>query len=234
MRPFVALVLFFAILFVAESDIDEEEEKLPTRCHVCKHLVQELQDELERSGKSNEIFRTGQIFQEQRKEINYRKSEVRLNEALENACSNVLDYKVHKDKVKALRYEKKESVTFNTLKGLKNRGVKVELGFPYEMWDTPDAEVTRLKSRCELMVETFEDDLTQWYWHHQNDNLTEWLCLERVLDPGEEGKEYVRVYRLIAGGWMVFQGPTPCVWFREVFSGGSRSSDMWGAQSSRS
>ena len=40
-----------------------------------------------------------------------------------------------------------ESVTFNTLKGLKNRGVKVDLGFPYEMWDTPDAEVTRLKSR---------------------------------------------------------------------------------------
>lgn len=35
-------------------------------------------------------------------------SEVRLNEALENACSNVLDYKVHKDKVKALRYEKSE------------------------------------------------------------------------------------------------------------------------------
>ena len=33
-------------------------------------------------------------------------SEVRLNEALENACSNVLDYKVHKDKIKALRYEK--------------------------------------------------------------------------------------------------------------------------------
>ena len=33
-------------------------------------------------------------------------SEVRLNEALENACSNVLEYKVHKDKVKALRYEK--------------------------------------------------------------------------------------------------------------------------------
>ena len=41
---------------------------------VCKHLVQELQDELERSGKSNEVFRTGQIFQEQRKEINYRRS----------------------------------------------------------------------------------------------------------------------------------------------------------------
>ena len=44
-----------------------------------------------------------------------------------------------------------ESVTFNTLKGLKNRGVKVELGFPYEMWDTPDAEVTRLKSRVSII-----------------------------------------------------------------------------------
>ena len=33
MRTFVALVLFFAILFVADSDVDEEEEKLPTRCH---------------------------------------------------------------------------------------------------------------------------------------------------------------------------------------------------------
>lgn len=33
-------------------------------------------------------------------------SEVRLNEALENACAKVLDYKVHKDKIKALRYEK--------------------------------------------------------------------------------------------------------------------------------
>lgn len=183
---FVALVLFLAVLFAVDADIDDEEEKLPTRCHVCKHLVQELQDELERSGKSNEIFRTGQIFQEQRKEINYRRSEVRLNEALENACTNVLEYKVHKDKVKALRYEKKESVTFNTLKGLKNRGVKVELGFPDEMWDTPDAEVTRLKSRCELMVETYEDDLTEWYWHHQKENLTNWLCIERVLDPGEE------------------------------------------------
>lgn len=186
MRIFAASVLLMAIFVTIDADIDEEEAALPTKCHVCKHLVQELQDELERSGKSKEVFRIGQIFQEQHKEVNYQYSEVRLNEALENACSNVLDYKVHKDKVKALRYEKKESVTFNTLKGLKNRGVKVELGFPYEMWDTPDAEVTRLKSRCELMVETYEDDLTQWYWHHQKENLTNWLCIERVLDPGEE------------------------------------------------
>ena len=43
-----------------------------------------------------------------------------------------------------------ESVTFNTLRGLKKRGVKVELGFPDEMWDSPDAEVTRLKNRVRI------------------------------------------------------------------------------------
>jgi len=36
------------------------------------------------------------------------------------------------------------------------------------------------------MVETYEDDLVEWYWHHQNENLTNWLCIERVLDPGED------------------------------------------------
>ena len=35
-----------------------------------------------------------------------------MNEALENACTNVLDYKVHKDKIKALRYEKSKCPFF--------------------------------------------------------------------------------------------------------------------------
>lgn len=43
------------------------------------------------------------------------------------------------------------------------------------------------------MVETYEDDLTQWYWHHQKENLTNWLCIERVLDPGEEGENFVHI-----------------------------------------
>lgn len=43
------------------------------------------------------------------------------------------------------------------------------------------------------MVETYEDDLTEWYWHHQKENLTNWLCVERVLDPGEEGKDFLMI-----------------------------------------
>ena len=30
--------------------------------------------------------------------------------------------------------------------------MKVELGFPDEMWETPDAEVTRLKNRVYLFI----------------------------------------------------------------------------------
>ena len=40
-----------------------------------------------------------------------------------------------------------ESSTFTTLKNLKKRGVKVNLGFPDEMWDTPDAEIVLLKKQ---------------------------------------------------------------------------------------
>ena len=42
-------------------------------------------------------------------------------------------------------------------------------------------------------METYEDDLTEWYWHHQKENLTNWLCIERVLDPGEEGKDFFMI-----------------------------------------
>ena len=38
-------------------------------------------------------------------------------------------------------------------------------------------------------METYEDDLIEWYWKHQEKNLTNWFCIERVLDPGEDGKE---------------------------------------------
>jgi len=33
MPTFVALILFVTILFAADGEIDEEEAKLPTKCH---------------------------------------------------------------------------------------------------------------------------------------------------------------------------------------------------------
>jgi protein canopy 3/4 len=52
---------------------------------------------------------------------------------------------VHAEREGSLRYGKGESQTMQTLKGLKNRGVKVELGIPEDLWDAPSAEITNLK-----------------------------------------------------------------------------------------
>lgn len=71
--------------------------------------------------------------------------EVRLIEVLEEVCESILRYNVHAERSGSLRYAKGESQTMGTLKGLRDRGVKVELGIPYDLWDTPSAEITQLK-----------------------------------------------------------------------------------------
>lgn len=39
----------------------------------------------------------------------------------------------------------------NTLKNLVDKGVKVELGLPYELWDEPSVEVADLKRQVILL-----------------------------------------------------------------------------------
>lgn len=33
------------------------------------------------------------------------------------------------------------------------KGVKVDLGIPFELWDKPPAEITHLKTQCESLLE---------------------------------------------------------------------------------
>ena len=72
-------------------------------------------------------------------------SELRLIEVIEEVCDGILKYNVHAERSGSLRYAKGESQTMGTLKGLRDRGVKVELGIPEDLWDTPSAEITNLK-----------------------------------------------------------------------------------------
>ena len=39
-----------------------------------------------------------------------------------------------------------------TLHGLVNKGVKVELGIPYDLWDEPSVEVTIMKKQVLLFA----------------------------------------------------------------------------------
>lgn len=77
------------------------------------------------------------------------------------------------------------SSTFKTLHQLVDKGVKVDLGIPMELWDTPSAEITALKQQCEDYLEKYDDIIERWYWGDRGRKLQQYLCRERVLKPDQ-------------------------------------------------
>ncbi|VDK70947.1 unnamed protein product [Onchocerca ochengi] len=113
--------------------------------------------------------------------------ELKFVEALEGTCKRMLQYKLHKEKSDISRFAKEESSTMKALNELRSKGVKVELGMPYEMWDSPSVEIVTLKQNCETLLEHYEDDLEQWYHIQDRPLLEEYLCKKRILKRTERG-----------------------------------------------
>uniref|UniRef100_A0A8C5GRF0 Canopy FGF signaling regulator 4 n=1 Tax=Gouania willdenowi TaxID=441366 RepID=A0A8C5GRF0_GOUWI len=114
---------------------------------VCKFLTVEMQEALERTGRSKEVLELGEV-------------ETRLTEAVDNICERILQY------------------------------MKVDLGMPYELWDQPSAEVTDMKKQCETMLEQYEDVVEDWYFHHQDQRLENFLCEKHILKTSEQSDKY--------------------------------------------
>lgn len=165
-----------------------EDERLPNKCEVCKFLAVELQDALEKTGRSKEVLEVGEVLDtgKRRRKIKYNTSETRLTEAVEDICERILQYNVHAERPGSLRYAKGTSQTMATLKNLVHKGVKVDLGLPYELWDEPSVEVSDMKKQCETMLEKYEDVVEDWYFHHQDERLENFLCQNRVLKESEQ------------------------------------------------
>ncbi|CAF96213.1 unnamed protein product, partial [Tetraodon nigroviridis] len=165
-----------------------DDERLPNRCEVCKFLTVELQDALEKTGRSKEVLEVGEVLDtgRRRRKIKYNTSETRLTEAMDDICQRVLQYNVHAERPGSLRYAKGTSQTMSTLKNLVHKGVKVELGLPYELWDEPSVEVTHMKKQCETMLEQFEEVVEDWYFHHQDQRLENFLCQNHVLETSDQ------------------------------------------------
>ncbi|XP_008588303.1 PREDICTED: protein canopy homolog 4 isoform X1 [Galeopterus variegatus] len=187
----LAVLLFTLALYGAwagtPKEEDDDTERLPSKCEVCKLLSMELQEELSRTGRSREVLELGQVLDtgKRKRQVSYSVSETRLEEALENLCERILDYSVHAEHKGSLRYAKGQSQTMATLKGLVQKGVKVDLGIPLELWDEPSVEVTFLKKQCETMLEEFEEVVGDWYFHHQQQPLQQFLCEGHVLQAAE-------------------------------------------------
>ncbi|KAM4537243.1 protein canopy 4 [Odontesthes bonariensis] len=165
----------------------DEDERLPNNCEVCKFLTVELQEALEKTGRSKEVLEVGEVLDsgKRRRKIKYNTSETRLTEAVDNICEGILQYNVHAERPGSLRYAKGSSQTMSTLKNLVHKGVKVDLGMPFELWDEPSVEVSAMKKQCETMLELYEDVVEDWYFHHQDQRLENFLCENHVLQTSE-------------------------------------------------
>jgi len=152
---------------------------------VCKFFATELQARLDKSAKSKAVIETGHgIDPAKKKRFAYRTSELRLTEALHepHICENVLEYNVHAERAGSRRYAKGRSETMSTLHGLVNKGVRVELGIPYDLWDKPSAEVSKMHRICFNLAEKYEDDIEEWYYNYQDtEPLLEYICRDRYL-----------------------------------------------------
>lgn len=181
-------VFLLSILWVCSLVLAEQDERLPNKCEVCKFLTVELQAALERTGRSKEVLELGEVLDtgKRRRKIKYNTSETRLTEAVDNICEGILQYSVHAERPGSLRYAKGTSQTMSTLKNLVNKGVKVELGLPYELWDEPSVEVSDMKKQCETMLELYEEVVEDWYFHHQEERLEHFLCQTHVLKSSEQ------------------------------------------------
>ncbi|XP_034935468.1 protein canopy 4 [Chelonus insularis] len=177
----LCLLLFGKILAGPE---EEEGVKYANKCEACKVVAHELEARLDETGRTHDVLEIGysvdDVAPKKRKE--YKKSELRLVESLENICDRILEYNIHKERQDSTRFAKGMSQTFKTLHGLVDKGVKVELGIPYELWDKPSVEITTLKSQCEDLLEEHEADIEEWYFNHQGKiSLHKYLCSDRAL-----------------------------------------------------
>ncbi|KAL2717116.1 protein canopy 4-like isoform X1 [Vespula squamosa] len=176
------------IPYIRQQNLKEAEKYAEslykTEFKTCKIVATELEARLDETGKTHDILEIGysvdDIVPKKRKE--YKKSELRLVESMENICERILQYNIHKERTDSTRFAKGMSQTFKTLHGLVDKGVKVELGIPYELWDNPSVEITTLKTQCENLLENHEQDIEDWYYNYQGKvPLMKYLCSDRAL-----------------------------------------------------
>lgn len=75
------------------------------------------------------MLETGYGFDKEKKKTEYKRSELRLIETMENVCDRLLSYNVHKERKDSTRFARGVSQTFQTLNNLVDRGVYQSLTF---------------------------------------------------------------------------------------------------------
>ncbi|MEQ2244073.1 Protein canopy 4 [Ilyodon furcidens] len=68
--------LILAVLCVCCFAAGSEDDRLPNKCEVCKFLTMELQEALEKTGRSKEVLEVGEVLDtgKRRRKIKYNTS----------------------------------------------------------------------------------------------------------------------------------------------------------------
>ncbi|EGT50334.1 hypothetical protein CAEBREN_07110 [Caenorhabditis brenneri] len=104
----------------------------------------------------------------------------------EKVCEGFNEYKIHKEKTGVERFSRESSKTIATLEQLREKGVRVELGMPYEMWNMPSAEVHALRQGCESLLEDYEEVIEYWFLKKTGSaDLFKKLCVQNALINGD-------------------------------------------------
>ncbi|KAI0979461.1 hypothetical protein GJ496_000899 [Pomphorhynchus laevis] len=174
------IITLLVILLNCYTHADDPDRQL-SKCEVCKFLAVELSENLRDHNSTDRLQLSYNLDDMDKRTISYQTSETRLTEVLDSLCARILEYNVHAERSGSNRYAKGRSQTMDSLWGLRNRGVKVVLDVPDDMWDHPSAEITNLEKSCNYMLEEYEDAIRDWYFSKNEEPLTKYLCEDRVL-----------------------------------------------------
>ena len=109
------LLLLLSPLLVRGDTFDEENYgvRYADDCEVCKIVSLEFGRTLERSGRSHGVIETGySVDQSKKKVTKYKKSELRLVDAMDGLCEGLLKYSIHKERKDWTRFAPGTSETF--------------------------------------------------------------------------------------------------------------------------
>lgn len=166
----------------AVTEEDDYGVKPPTACEVCKIFANEFMDRFKETSSFGLI--NIDYGAEDGRQLPYATSELRLTEILQepSLCDRMLQYRVHKERTDSTRFEKRVPQTFEVLKELLDRGVDVKTDVPYQLWDSPSAEITLLQKSCLIILEEYEEVIEDWFYHHQLEEPFDiFLCSKHML-----------------------------------------------------
>ncbi|CEF69490.1 Protein canopy homolog 4 [Strongyloides ratti] len=137
------------LLLILTLILSINSESLPSKCESCAIIAREFKDEL---------FKIKNLP----KTISRNKAEELFLELNEIVCKNMLSYRLDPTRDSGIdRFFKGTPEALKQLKELRDKGVKITMDVPEDLWDKPGIESSLLKQHCESLLEEYEDIIVE-------------------------------------------------------------------------